>query len=229
MSALPTGLELAPRLLRLALAIAVAVPGAAGCSHEATPVVQPASEPPPLPPASGTPIGYLLEEPRLGLTGEQRTKLKQIDDELADRLANLDVAQRNARAGTTPSEEAPRRAPAGFSAAMNQNGVRNGANTGATPAARDDGTEPPKLRKGLTSEEIAQNKEALQQVPELRTTNVRIAIAKMMRLLDARQQQVARKVLVERGVDPDTGKFEATGDPGVTPRDVAPKEVPPGK
>ncbi|HET7501466.1 MAG TPA: hypothetical protein VFK02_10700 [Kofleriaceae bacterium] len=210
------------RLLRLVVALSLC---ATGCSHEATQVVQPANEPPPLPPASGTPIGYLLEDGRLQLTADQRTKMKEIDEELAGRLANLDAAQRNARAATTSSDDdAPRHAPAGFKAAMSQNGVRNNASAGNVPGAND-GSEPPKFRKGLTAEEIAQNKEELQRVPELRATNVRVAVAKVLRLLDAEQQQIARKVLVERGVDPDTGKFESQGDPGVTPKEE-PREVP---
>lgn len=208
------------RFLWLAAAIAIAAPAVAGCSHEATPVVQPASEPPPLPPASGTPLGYLLEDTRLQLTEDQRTKVKAIDEELAGRLANLDAAQRNSKAATTPSDDdGPRKPPAGFSAAMNQNGIRNGASAGKVPAV-DDGTEPPKFRQGLTADEIAANKEALQRVPEMRTANMRNAVARTLQLLDAQQQQIARKVLVEHGVDPDTGKFEAEGEPGVTPKDA---------
>jgi hypothetical protein len=43
---------------------------------------------------------------------------------------------------------------------------------------------------------------------------VRTAIARALALLDAGQNKVARQLLKDRGIDPDTGRFEATGEPG---------------
>src|SRR5215475_7016174 len=63
-----------------------------GCSHDTKPTVVEPAGPPPLPPASGTPIGYLVDDAgELKLSDEQLTKLKAIDDELANKLASLDA------------------------------------------------------------------------------------------------------------------------------------------
>src|SRR5262245_20379105 len=88
------------------LAVAIVAGGAAaviapglGCSHDAKPVVEP-DEHPPLPPASGTPIGYLVDDAaELKLSDDQLGKLKAIDDDLAGKLAALDGQLR----GPSPS------------------------------------------------------------------------------------------------------------------------------
>lgn len=50
---------------------------------------------PPLPPSSGTPVGYLVDSAsQLGLRDDQITQLKQIDDSLAARDAEIDTQLR---------------------------------------------------------------------------------------------------------------------------------------
>ncbi|HEX3762187.1 MAG TPA: hypothetical protein VHW23_25980, partial [Kofleriaceae bacterium] len=62
-----------------------------GCSHDPKPAVVEPAGPPPLPPASGTPIGYLVDDAtELKLTDDQLTKLKAIDEDLAAKLGVLD-------------------------------------------------------------------------------------------------------------------------------------------
>jgi len=56
---------------------------------------QEGSELPPLPPSSGTPIGYLVDNAsQLSLSGDQIAQLKQIDDSLAARDAEIDTQLR---------------------------------------------------------------------------------------------------------------------------------------
>ena len=93
--------------MRAALGLALAA--ALACSHDARPTVQP-DDHPPLPPASGTPIGYLIDDAsELALRDDQLTKLKAIDDELSDRLAVLDSQQRGDRPRAADPAQSGRR------------------------------------------------------------------------------------------------------------------------
>src|SRR5690349_45958 len=90
-----------------AAAVAVLSGTELGCGHEPrpAPLVQP-EEPPPLPPASGTPIGYLVDASgQLKLNEDQLTKLKAIDDDLASRLNQLDGVIASASAPQPPPPE----------------------------------------------------------------------------------------------------------------------------
>ena len=84
---------LAMKLVLLAALIGSLGPGL-GCSHEAKPVVAP-DEHPPLPPASGSPIGHLVDDAgELKLRDDQLTKLRAIDDELGAKLAAYETELR---------------------------------------------------------------------------------------------------------------------------------------
>src|SRR5579862_9616528 len=78
----------------------------AACSHHDAPApVEPAGTTP-LPPASGTPIGYLIDDAsELHLTDDQVTKLRDIDTSLAAELEVIDsqVRQANRPAAPDPS------------------------------------------------------------------------------------------------------------------------------
>ena len=83
-------------------ALALALP-AIGCSHDATPVESPA--PPPLPPSSGTAIGYLLDNATdLKLTDPQIKQMTELDRSLAAQNDEIDT---QLRAIETPDEEQP--------------------------------------------------------------------------------------------------------------------------
>ena len=76
----------------------------AGCSREPAPVT-PTSELPPLPPSSGTPVGYLLDHSgELALSTDQVDKLRTIDTSLAARNDGIDTQLREIE---RPQEEAP--------------------------------------------------------------------------------------------------------------------------
>lgn len=201
-------------VLAVALATLAGAGAGAACSRDATPAAQPASpeEPPPLPPASGTPIGFLIDDPRLSLRDDQRSQLHTIDGELAGKLTNLDSVMRNTGSAAAPEEDSRRGGiNVGASQAsghnVNQVGVHdNGGPSGGAPSAQV----------------AADNAAIRKRVPEVRAHNVRDAIARAFAVLDPPQRDLARKILVEHGVDPDTGKFEAQGEPGAVPRDPGP-------
>lgn len=195
--------------MRRALGVAVAVIAAGvaalgapvlGCSHDAKPVVQPA-EPPPLPPASGTAIGYLIDARELALSEDQSTQLKAIDDELASRLAAIDVSQRQSdpTAASPSGRESNRGRGLGFRAGGATLG-RTGS-VGGTQTVFPDGTgsgsgAPPKR---------SDNPYLAGRATEDRDTLIRDALARALGLLDPVQRIVARRVLTERGIDPSTG------------------------
>lgn len=78
------------RLLLLAGGLALA-----GCHNEPKPMSPAAGELPPLPPASGTPIGYLIDNAAvLKLDDAQLGKLKEIDVSLAARNDSIDTQLR---------------------------------------------------------------------------------------------------------------------------------------
>lgn len=76
-----------------ALVLATAAPAACG-GREPAPVA-PSDEPPPLPPASGTHVGYLLDNAgQLELTATQVDELKRIDASLAATNDSIDTQLR---------------------------------------------------------------------------------------------------------------------------------------
>jgi len=89
-------------MLRLTLLALLAI---AGCHHEPQPMTPKEGELPPLPPASGTPVGYLLDNAsQLELRPEQIEKLKDIDESLAARNDGIDTQLREIE---KPEEEEP--------------------------------------------------------------------------------------------------------------------------
>jgi hypothetical protein len=87
-----------PLLLAAGLALA-------GCHHEPKPMTPAEGELPPLPPASGTPIGYLVDNATsLKLRTDQIEKLKEIDVSLAARNDSIDT---QLRALIRPDEQPP--------------------------------------------------------------------------------------------------------------------------
>ena len=198
------------KLILSGVLVAVGVLGGPGlgCSHEARPAVQP-DDHPPLPPASGTPIGLLIDDAsELTLRDDQLTRLRAIDDDLATRLAALDGASR------TPdpvpvSSRADKPRGLGFRAG-GANGGFGGA-TSAFPGAPGNGAPPDGTqRAGYISGET------LTDINLQRARDVRDALRRALALFDAAQQAIARQVLTEHGVDPDTGQVVG-GEPAAPP------------
>ena len=83
----------------------------AGCHREPTPQHAGAADLPPLPPSTGTPVGYLIDaSSELKLRDDQLTKLKDIDASLAARDAEIDTQLRQIEK-PEPDEPAPKGAP----------------------------------------------------------------------------------------------------------------------
>jgi hypothetical protein len=84
-----------------------AVLAVAGCHHDPTPMHPKEGELPPLPPASGTAVGYLVDNAtQLKLRDDQLTQLKQLDTSLAARNDSIDT---QLRAMVKPDEEQPQK------------------------------------------------------------------------------------------------------------------------
>ncbi len=178
-----------------------------GCSHEArppAPVVQP-DEPPPLPPASGTPIGHLVDDAgELKLSDDQLDKLRAINDELAGQLAVDDSEMRPDPVAPAPPDDKPR------GLGLHAGGAQPG---GPTAGAQDFPRASSGGNAGDGTETIIIPASTVNHVYQQRAHHVRDAIKRALKLLDAGQQVIARRVLTEHGVDPDTGAVSG-GDPG---------------
>ena len=89
-------------MLRLAL---FALLAAAGCHKDPPPMHPKEGELPPLPPASGTAVGYLVDNAtQLKLRDDQLKRLKEIDTSLAARNDSIDTQLRQLE---KPDEEEP--------------------------------------------------------------------------------------------------------------------------
>jgi len=178
-----------------------------GCSHEAKPAVQP-DDHPPLPPASGTPIGHLIDNAaELKLSDDQLTKLKAINDELATQLAVDDSELRPAGAPPPPPDDVPSGRGLGARAGGR---LQSGASGGAqgfpgAPAGRP-GT-------GVATQTTVVPATTVGAVHQQRAHHVRDAIRRAFAMIDADQQARARRLLADHGIDPDSGD-EAGGQPG---------------
>jgi hypothetical protein len=188
------------------IALGGLVAAAPGCGGDAKPVVQP-DDHPPLPPASGTPVGYLIDDAtELALRDDQLVQLKAIDDDLASRLAALDAS------GHGPRAAAAAGTPAGGGrrgGGRHGGGGRRGGGGGA--GAGSARTTPPASAGGT---------DAANHTTEARADDVRDALARAFTVLDPAQQQIARRVLTDRGVDLDAGR------PTATPSELKPAAEP---
>jgi hypothetical protein len=138
-------------------------------------VTKPApDEVPPLPPASGTAVGYLVDASgELKLRDDQLTKLKQIDASLAAENGQIDAQLRQIEKPVPGEELSPQQQKAGERTARYNNAP------GASTVQTNDSV---KLRK-------------------MRDANDRDALKKAFALLDPDQLTKAKKILADRGVD----------------------------
>ena len=180
-----------------------------GCSREARPAVPP-EERAPLPPASGTPVGHLIDDAtELKLTDAHLGKLRTISDELADQLTADDSEMRpDPVAASPPSDKGRGLGIRGGGAGPGQ--LPTGAQTFPGAAASRGTSSAP---SGQTTTVIPAA--TVGHVQQARARHVRDAIRRALGLLDSDQQVIARRLLVDHGVDPDTGEVSG-GDPGAS-------------
>ena len=157
------------RLISSALFLVLA---AAGCSRDGKPTTPvTAGDLAPLPPASGTPVGYLLDNStQLKLSGDQYEKLRLIDASLSAKNDAIDTQLREIE---TPEEEAP-------------------PDKNAPPPIRPKNMAPGAAPMRTTAD--------ASKLHEARSTQNTEALEKAFALLDASQQLEARKLLADRGI-----------------------------
>lgn len=175
-----------------------------GCSHEAKPVVAP-DDHAPVPPAS--PIGYLVDDAtELTLRDDQLAKLRQIDDELGAKLATYESELRN-------GEPVPQGDPQKSRGEMD---VRGGG--GPAPHGQVGDVPLPSAPVETTKTYVVLG-ETVTRIRRDRARDTRAAIQRVFAVLSAAQQTIARRVLTEHGVNPDTGVVTEGGEPGARPAD----------
>lgn len=202
--------------MRVLLGIALVV--TLGCGHDAKPAVEP-DDHPPLPPASGTPIGYLIDATELHLRDDQITQLKEIDTSLAARLDVIDSQLRgpsqSPAATSNPStgrHHGGRRGGGGRYGARGGGGGGGGSGSGSGSASA-----------GVRSSSRQGNSaDTMNRLTEERRADVRDAIQRAFALFDPPQRQLARRVLDDHGVDVETGRSEAAPAEGTEPDDPDP-------
>jgi hypothetical protein len=145
---------------------------ASGCGAKEHEVIEPGG-PPPLPPASGTAIGYLIDAKRdLALRDDQLAELKDLDDSLAAQNGSIDAQLRQIEKPVPNEQLSPQQQKAGEREARYNNAP--GVNT-------------------ITTEDS-------QKLRRMRDANEREALEKAFALLAADQLARAKRILTDRGV-----------------------------
>ncbi|NVB83549.1 MAG: hypothetical protein HOV81_34565 [Kofleriaceae bacterium] len=158
--------------MRFAFILALALAAVGGCHNDKQEVLEPGG-PPPLPPASGTAVGYLIDAAGdLKLRDDQLTKLHAIDDSLAARNGQIDAQLRQIEKPVPGEELTPQQQKAGEKAPRYNNAP--GASTITTEDSQ-------KLRK-------------------IRDDNDSDALKQALATLDTDQQVRAKRILQDRGI-----------------------------
>ncbi len=202
------------------------------CHHDAAPnaPIDPPSQPP-LPPASGTPVGFLLDDAsEMHLTDDQLGKLRDIDTSLAAELEVIDsqVRQANRPADPDPSQQQPRRGGGrhGGMGGMGGGGMGGGGMGGGGGGGGGRGGGGHHRGSGAGSGSPA-NAANVGKLTEERANDVRDALHRVFDLLDPNQQETAKKVLAAHDVDLDTGATVAAPTPPTAAPTPAPAPIPP--
>ena len=187
---------------------------ACACHHDAPgPKLEP-GETQPLPPSSGTPIGYIVDAAGdLKLSDDQVGKLKELDDALAARLESIDSQLRGndkpVGGDAPPPQQSRRGGRHGGGMNMGGGGSRPHRNRGGQGSGSGSGGPSPHAGDvaRLTNE---------------RASEVKDALARAFAILDPTQQTAAKKLLADHDVDVETGSTAtpssssppASGEPG---------------
>ena len=182
---------------------------AGACHHDpapATPIVDPADKPP-LPPASGTPIGFLIDDStgELKLSDDQVAKLRDIDTQLAADLEKIDAAT---RAANKPAD--------GDSSPPPQGGRHGGRHGGGGMGGSPGGGGHRKAGGGSGAPSPA-TQANLGKLSDERNSDVKDALTRAFAILDDKQQTTAKKILSDHDVDLDVGSTSPRASNGATP------------
>ncbi len=170
--------------MRFALVFVLAI--AAGCHHDPQPMHPAPGDLPPLPPASGTPVGYLIDSSsELKLTDDQLTKLKDIDASLSAKNADLDVQLRQIEKPEEDEALSPQEQKAGVKRQRHNHAPGADIQTNANAA----------------------------RLHQLHNANDKDALKRAWAVLDADQQVTAKKILEDRDIEvPGTPKKTTAAD-----------------
>ncbi|HTR53292.1 MAG TPA: hypothetical protein VMJ10_21500 [Kofleriaceae bacterium] len=171
------------------------------CHHDAPPAQEPTDKPP-LPSASGTPIGFLIDGAgELRLRDDQVVKLRDIDTSLATELDALDT---RLRAANKPQDQGSGSQQGGrvhmHGGGMGRNGM--GGRNRTTGQGSGSGSHTAALANGLSDQRAADVKEALHRAFEV---------------LDADQREGAKKILSDHDIDVDDDTAAAAMPAGPPP------------
>jgi hypothetical protein len=191
-------------LPRLGLGLALAM---VGCHHDSTPLAKPEpGEVAPLPPSSGTPIGYLVDAAvDLHLRDDQLAKLKEIDDALAARLESYES---QLRAANRPTESEAQQQPSGGRHGGGRRGGGMGGMGGgggmASGGAMGGGGRHHRQGAGSASGSAAPRPD-LARLTDQRNAEVKDSLTRAFAVLDEPQRDQARSLLAAHDVDIETG------------------------
>jgi hypothetical protein len=164
------------------------------CHHDPAPAEP--SDKPPLPPASGTPIGFLIDDAgELKLSDTQVAKLRDLDTSLAAELEAIDAQTRQA---TKPAEEASATPPPSGGGRHHRGGggMGGGASGGGGRHHRGGG--------GAGSGAASPSGAAIaNKLSDQRSADVKDALERAFAVLDPGQQAAAKQVLANHDVDVD--------------------------
>ncbi|HEY4059871.1 MAG TPA: hypothetical protein VGM39_24820 [Kofleriaceae bacterium] len=205
------------RSVLVALLLSIAACG--GSSQNAAPATP--TEAPPLPPASGTPIGILVDESgSLHLRDDQVSQLRDIDEQLSARNDAIDsqLAERGAPVGgDAPASSGGGGGRRGGGRRGGMGGMGGGGSGGMGGGGRHHrggGGAPP---GGGDPSQHKPSAASQNELHEQRMANTKDAMARAFALLDPDQQATARKLLTDRGMDL-TGAPPAPGSDANAPR-----------
>ncbi len=168
-------------LRTLLLAAVLAIPWFTACHHDPQPMTPGQGELPPLPPSSGTPIGYLIDNaPQLELKDDQVVKLKEIDRSLAARNDGIDTQLREIEKPDEEQAEKGKLPPR----------YNNAPGKGAIKTTSDAG-----------------------KLHDAHSANDRAALEQAFALLEPKQQEIARKLLDDRGISSPGSPPKAAPEP----------------
>ena len=195
----------------LALALAAVALVAVACHHDSDPAVPMDPSEQPLPPASGTPIGFLIDDSEMHLSAEQLGKLRDIDTGLQAQLDQIDKATRSAAAlaanqgsNAAPQQPMGRHHRGGMGGGMGGGGMGGGGGGGGGSGGHHHGSGGGSAAFAATTGQLADE----------RTSDVKYALERAFVVLDPAQRARAKQVLSDHDVDLD---LDGSGAHTLTP------------
>ena len=170
--------------MRVLAVLLIALAAIGACNRHQDEVIEPGG-PPPLPPASGTAVGYLVDASAdLQLSADQLGKLKHIDDSLAAQNGSIEAQIRQIEQPEEGEEITPQQMKAGVKPKRYDNAPGKSTITTADS----------------------------QRLHRIHDENERAALKKAFAVLDEKQVEMAKRILQDRGVEVPGAKAQRGSD-----------------